>query len=216
VQLSDLIGRYERAVANLTDRLPLDEAMSSAVGGDYDLVGRVEADLLERCGLKHRHSLIDLGCGSGRLAKHLGLRMPGMGYYLGTDIVQSLLDYAATQCPPRFRFVLHKELSIPAPDSSADFVVAFSLFTHLLYEQSFAYLADAVRVLRPDGKIVFSFLEMETHWHVFEWARTRVNAPDEPLNMFMERSLIDVWARKLGLKIEAYVPMGQTAVILRS
>jgi ubiquinone/menaquinone biosynthesis C-methylase UbiE len=215
MHLDELIGRYERSVAKMVAALPLDQAMSSAVGGDYELVGKSEADLLCRLGLQDCHSVIDLGCGSGRLATELGRRMPRLTY-LGTDIVQSMLDYAASKCPRHFRFVLHRELSIPAADRSADFIVAFSLFTHLLYEQSFVYLTEARRVIKPDGKIVFSFLEMEKHWHAFEWARTRINLPDEPLNMFMERTAVETWANKLGLTVDCYVPMGQTVVVLRT
>lgn len=212
--LSDLIARYERAIEKMVAANPLHLAMESAVGGDFELVGNIELDLLRKCGLTERHSIIDIGCGSGRLAIPLGKHMPGVTY-LGTDVIQSLLDYAKTLTPPHFRYVLHKAVGIPADDSSADFVVAFSVFTHLFYEQSFGYLTDAVRVLKPGGTIVFSFLEMEKHWQAFEWARTKVELPNEPLNMFMERSTVETWAKKLDLRISDYMDMGQTAVVLR-
>jgi ubiquinone/menaquinone biosynthesis C-methylase UbiE len=52
--------------------------------------------LLVYAGLQPDHSLVDIGCGSGRLAVQLAdwLRGP----YLGTDVVQSLLDQAAQTC----------------------------------------------------------------------------------------------------------------------
>ena len=40
------IEDYERHVANLIATHPIDEAMSLAVGGSYELVGGIEHDLL--------------------------------------------------------------------------------------------------------------------------------------------------------------------------
>jgi ubiquinone/menaquinone biosynthesis C-methylase UbiE len=59
---------------------------------------------------------------------------------------------------------------IPEKDGEADFVCFFSVLTHLLHEQGFVYLQEAKRVLKPGGKIVFSFLEFAVpdHWAVFE------------------------------------------------
>lgn len=210
----DQIGRYERSVAKMLAHNPLDVAMAAAVGGNYEQVGKSEADLLVRCGLNANSSIIDIGCGSGRLSTVLGQRFPELTY-LGTDILQPLLDYAAGKAPTHFRFVRHPGPDIPSPDASADFVVAFSLFTHLLYEQSFAYLEEMKRVTKPGGLIVFSFLEMRAHWHVFEWARTQIDDPDVPLNMFMERSGVEVWIEKLGLTLEGYDQIGQTVAIVR-
>ena len=39
-------------------------------------------------------------------------------------------------------------------------ILAFSVFTHLLHEESFIYLEDFKRVLKPGGSVVFSFLEV--------------------------------------------------------
>ena len=59
------------------------------------------------------------------------------------------------------------------PDTSVDFIVAFSVFTHLLYDQNFIYLRDACRALNTGGVTLFSLLEMRTHWwcgpNVLEW-----------------------------------------------
>ena len=119
---------YERLVATLMASHPLDEAMSAAVGGMYDEIGGAAADILVGLGLRGDMSFVDLGCGSGRVAKQLGLRFPTLSY-TGIDIVQALLDYAQKQCPAHFRFIKHQEVSIPLESECADFVVAFSVFT---------------------------------------------------------------------------------------
>jgi ubiquinone/menaquinone biosynthesis C-methylase UbiE len=218
---------YERLVAELTATLPLDEAMARAVGGDYQRVGQVQYAALRHFGLHDGHCLIDLGCGSGRLAAALGQRMQIS--YLGIDIVQALLDYAASKAPPDYRFVLHRDLHIPAPDACADMVCAFSVFTHLLHTETYLYLQDIRRVLLPGGRLVFSFLEFgdPEHWPVFAATVAAYRTGTLPhLNQYVERSVIDLWCEKLGYVREMFVdgsaapwgdagPLWQSVAVLR-
>jgi ubiquinone/menaquinone biosynthesis C-methylase UbiE len=116
---------YEKHVADLMAAYPLDEAMSLAVGGNYDDFGRLTGDILTQFGLRDGVALVDLGCGSGRVAKYLGLRFPNLSY-VGIDIVQALIDHARQQCPPHFRFIKHQEMTIPLEAQSADFLSALA------------------------------------------------------------------------------------------
>lgn len=106
-------------------------------------------------------TVLDMGCGSGRLPAALGTGGIKVEY-VGVDIVQSLLDYAATRSPGHYRFVLHRELSTPLPDASVDIACVFSVFTHLLHQESFIYLQELRRVTRPGGLVLFSFLEFDS------------------------------------------------------
>jgi len=74
-------------------------------------------------------------------------------------------------------------------------VCFFSVFTHLLHEQSYVYLQEAKRVLKPGGKIIFSFIEFscEHHWQCFEAAITEIGL-NLPLYVFIERNAITAWA----------------------
>jgi ubiquinone/menaquinone biosynthesis C-methylase UbiE len=202
---------YERHVSNLLSQHPLDEAMSLAVGGSYEHIGQVERSVLKHSGLVDGMFLIDLGCGSGRLAHALGKEFQIS--YLGIDILQSLLDYAATKSPAHYRFVMHRELTLPADDNTADMICAFSVFTHLLHTESFIYMEEMCRVLKPNGRIVFSFLEFAApeHWAVFEASLESQRGNVTPhLNMFIERSVIDTWCRHLGLRREAFIDAADT------
>jgi len=201
------VEEFERHVAHLIKTYPLDEAMSRATGGGYDEVGQIEVNILRYAGLKDGMSLIDLGCGSGRLTSVLGQTMKIE--YTGIDIVQALLDYAKSKSPPNYRFLLHRALSIPAADNACDFVASFSVFTHLLQAETYIYLQDIKRTLKPGGKLVLSFLEFQcdSHWAAFE---STVAAQREQrrvvLNMFHERSVIETWSNRLGYVMEAYIP----------
>ena len=218
---------YERLVADLIARHPIDEAMSIAVGGYYEHIGSVEAAIVRHAGLRDGMTLIDLGCGSGRLAWALGRQMQVT--YCGIDIVQALLDYAKTKSPAHYRFLLSRDLHIPAPDASVDMVTAFSVFTHLLHTESFIYMEDIRRVLRPGGQLVFSFLEFAepSHWHVFAATVDAQRGGTLPhLNQFIERGAIERWCEKLGYVCDAFVDgpaapwgepgsLGQSLAILR-
>lgn len=217
---------YVRLVASLKERLPIDEAMSRAVGGGYERFGGIEADILDHYGLREGDGVLDFGCGSGRLAHALGKRRPIA--YLGIDIVQDLLDYAATKAPAHYRFRLNRALTLPVIDEAADWCCAFSVFTHLLHAESYLYLQELARIAKPGGRILFSFLEFGCagHWAVFaETVEGQRRSTLPHLNMFIERPVIRLWAEKLGLEVVEIVDadeprwnghaLGQSLAVLR-
>ncbi len=73
-------------------------ALQLAIGGDspqsFAAIGSMQRDLLAWYGLRQDSSLVDVECGSGRLAVHL-VDWLLRGSYLGIDVVQQLLDHAA-------------------------------------------------------------------------------------------------------------------------
>src|SRR5262249_42022284 len=159
--------------------------------------GILQCELLKHYGLKPDSYLIDVGCGSGRTAKPLSDFL--VGKYLGTDIVMDLLTFAKELCSrPDWRFEQTTGLTIPEHDRQADMVCFFSVLTHLLHEQSYLYLQEAKRVLKPGGRIVFSFLEfaIPRHWDVFETNIHHVNNATH-LNQFIGRDGIRAWADHL-------------------
>lgn len=189
--------------------------MRLAVGGEFDAVGIIERETLIYHGLKKDDYLIDVGCGSGRLAKPLAEYLEGK--YLGIDVVPDLIDYARRLVPrPEWRFELANGLTIPEQDCQADMVCFFSVLSHLLHEESFVYLREARRVLRPHGKIVLSFLDFRVpnHWSAFEFNLADIGIGSHPLNVFMNAQMLQAWAERLDLTIEfindgdrAYVPL---------
>lgn len=213
----DYRANYLRLVRHLKQTYPLEQSMQKAVGGDFQAVGLLEYHLLVHHGLKPKDYLIDVGCGSGRLSHILALNHTGQ--YLGTDVVPDLVDYARrTAHRPDWRFEVVKGLSIPEQDAQADMICFFSVFTHLLHEQTYLYLQDAKRVLKVGGRIVFSFLDfgVSFHWDIFD-AMVKHGSPH--LNMFISPDDVQVWAQHLGLRIESihrggapYIPIPASIV----
>ena len=176
-------------------------AMEEAVGGDFERIGLLERELLIGEGLGPDDFLVDVGCGSGRLAVQLVDYLTGR--YLGTDVVPDLLDHARSVTRRGdWRFEEVRQLQIPAGEAEADMVCFFSVMTHLLHEESYRYLEEARRVLRPGGKVVFSFLDfsVQDHWRVFEGNVAAVGS-GSVLNQFIDPAAIPVWAHHLGLEV---------------
>ena len=196
---------YDSLVNRLSNSKQEREAMSLAVGGNYDTVGILERELLIQHGLKKNDYLIDVGCGSGRLTKPLSDYLKGR--YLGLDIEQSLVDYAKASVErPDWQFTITEGVHIPEQDSQADMICFFSVFTHLLFEETYLYLKESMRVLKPGGRIVFSFLEFQIpdQWVVFE-ANMHHAKEGDPLMIFMDRHAIGAFSENIGLEIVAII-----------
>ena len=204
-QLRFLLG-YEQLVRHLLETLPEDDAAAQAVGGDFEHYGVLEHALLRGEGLRDGAAVIDVGCGSGRLATKLA-KYPALRY-LGLDVVPELLDYARRKAGRKdFRFERVDAVRLPVEAGKADFCVFFSVFTHILPEESYVYLEEAHRVLKPGGKAVFSFLEHASAASkpVFDanlaWVRERHMAGH--LNTFLHRADLRLWAERLGFEVAA-------------
>lgn len=191
-------------VEGLKTQMSHDKAMELAIGGGFEAIGPIEAALLRHYGLAPDGYLIDVGCGSGRLAKPLSADHTGP--YLGLDLVPDLIAHARKiVARPDWKFQVIDHIAIPEKDGVADMVCFFSVITHLLHEQAYWYLEEARRVLKPGGRVVFSFLEVRepVHWQIFldtvvaSKARAII-----PLNVFLDRETIGYWAKGLGLEVE--------------
>jgi|SRR5256885_10313597 SAM-dependent methyltransferase len=214
---TDFRKTHRTQFKNLKATYSIDEAARIAVGGEFEAVGILLRETLIHHGLKKSDYLIDVGCGSGRLAKPLAEYLTGN--YLGIDVVPKLIDYARKLVNrPDWRFEIAKGLTIPEEDGKADMVSFFSVLTHLLHEESYVYLSEAKRVLKPGGKVVLSFLDfgVADHWGVFENNVRDIGASSNPLNVFIGPDMLREWARHLDFEVEVikdgdepYVPLSQ-------
>jgi SAM-dependent methyltransferase len=200
------VRSYEALVARKRrlHRNDYDMAMIASIGDvsreEFARQGDAHVAVLRRNGLSDGMSIYDLGCGAGRTA--MALRRSGWtGHYTGADIVRSLVDYLKKKCPG-YEAIVHRNLSIHAPDSSIDIVFHWSVFTHLYPEECYIYMRDAFRALKPGGRLVFSFLELEDEKHHAIFRRRvemfRKKGWSATLDAFLHRDWIAFWAQDIG------------------
>lgn len=223
------VSDYNNLVTNLKANHDHTTAMDLAVGGNYEELGRIERSILKYCGLVDGMSVVDFGCGSGRLSTALSMdRTLGNIHYTGLDIVQDLLDYASSRSRPHFRFLLNHSFTFPIASHSTDIVNAFSVFTHLHQAEIHIYMGEISRVLKPGAKAILSFQSLIDHWNIFEHTFTAHRAHGKPwphLNMFVERTQIESFASRNGMRMTEYIshddapwggegPLGQNIAVL--
>jgi 2-polyprenyl-3-methyl-5-hydroxy-6-metoxy-1,4-benzoquinol methylase len=196
-----LIDPYRAHVAALERRMQTDKAMRDAVGGEFIAVGKLVYYLLRSLGLADGQLVVDVGCGSGRLAVQLA-PFPGIRY-IGCDIVPRLVEYgSALAARTDWTFAVSDGLKIPCEAGKADFVCFISVFTHLTHEDTFRYFRETARVLKPGGRMVFSFLEFRVAMHMGTFLATVDHAPPgHHLNQFIDRDGIAAWAAHTGLEV---------------
>ncbi len=213
---------YREHVRKLIKNNDIDTAMSLAVGGHWEEMGVQQSKLVQSEGIKSGMEILDFGCGSGRLA-HALAKDVDLKSYVGVDIIPELLTYAEKKCPKSYRFVLNNSLSIPlsVSDFKFDYVVGFSIFTHLLQAEIMIYSKEIFNLLKPGGKFLYSFLEIEHHWDTFEQTYNLHKEHSRPyphLNMFIDRNQVAIIADKCGFVLEKFIEpqiMGQSIVILK-
>jgi len=164
-------GRPSRIYETLYEAWGKTHSDEEVVGeSDFDLVGRIELGLLLAEGFKPTHTLVDFGCGTGRLAVHAIPALSG-GHYIGIDVAPSMLEKAERRVrsvvprpPCRVSWMLQPTSAFPLADASVDVICAFSVFTHIEHEDTYRYLKDALRVIRPGGRFVFSCLPLSLEY----------------------------------------------------
>jgi SAM-dependent methyltransferase len=189
---------FENLYSNRSDALlKKDKGYQEAVGGGWEFMGSLQYDILKKYGLKPEHYLADIGCGSGRLANKL---LDREGPYYGQDINSGLLEKIKEYKKHNWRLEKISGTKILEKDKKIDFIVFFSVFTHLFYEEIYVYLKECKRTLKQDGTIIFSFLDFESPntWCIFE---NRLNKEWDQLDIFLDKKTIEIWCEKLGFKI---------------
>jgi hypothetical protein len=95
-------------------------------------------------------------------------------------------------------------------------VAAFSVFTHLEHEDSYRYLVDARRVVRPGGTFVFSCLTMDLDLSCDVFS-TSASLPFEARwqavrNVTTSYELMDAISQLAGWRVERWIRGGDAEV----
>lgn len=206
--LSDNVAGHKKKYETLKASLPPEEVGKVFVGGSDPLwMGYFELEMIRRHRTLRGASVVDIGCGIGRLTQHM-LHEP-ISAYLGIDIVPEILDDARAIAveDSRFSFAIGEQCKIPLEDGSADIVVAFSVITHLLNEEVFEYFLEARRVLRPGGVAILSFLDFMYPEHVenfFKHAAHHRHGHGDLLT-YTTKEVLSLFARQAGFSSHSFV-----------
>lgn len=133
---------------------------------------RKEVDwMIENLGLSRESSVLDLGCGPGRVAIGILDRLGEVKKYRGVDVNERYVRWAQHHIAfehPSFQFhrlnlknehynpegeEIGAEVSFPFEDAEFDVIFLFSVFTHMMTEDVKLYLKELHRVLHPSGKV---------------------------------------------------------------
>jgi ubiquinone/menaquinone biosynthesis C-methylase UbiE len=207
----------------------LSESLSSAkmhVSGTEDeaIVERSGAGtsefLLSHVGIHSTDVVLEIGCGIGRVGKHLAGRCRR---WIGADVSPHMLKFAAERLRD-FSNVEFVELSRndlrPINDNSIDVAYCTVVFMHLESWDRYSYVKEAFRVLRPGGKLYVDNVNLccDGGWAIFETHRkfSPAERPDhitvcstpqelqeylkragfEQIESYAGEELISLWGRK--------------------
>lgn len=131
--------------------------------------------LVDLCGLQPGDAVLDVGCGSGRMARPLTGYLDRNGRYAGFDVSREAIAWCTENISgshPNFDFRVvdirsgsynpngkfnASDFRFPYADSSFDVVLLASVFTHMLPTGVKHYMSEIVRVLKPGGRSLITF-----------------------------------------------------------
>ena len=139
----------------------------------YLETARAEARrLVTDCGCQPGSTILDIGCGHGRLAVGLLSTITDINY-LGVDVNPDSIAWCNRHFRPwpSYQFshlqvrnpryypggkTLGESFQFPVPAASCDIIHLFSVFSHMEEEDMRIYLRDFPRLLRPHGRVLLT------------------------------------------------------------
>ena len=143
----------ERDVANMFDEIaPVYDRLNTLMTLGAD--GGWRRAAVRAAELRDGDSVVDVACGTGKLAMELATRVGPFGRVLAVDLSPGMIERAARahRDVVQLEFVVGNALALPADDASVDAAtIAFGLRNLADFEGGFRELR---RVVRPDGRVV--------------------------------------------------------------
>lgn len=96
-------------------------------------------------------AVLDVGCGTGAVLALLHEKYPDRRY-VGLDLTPEMIEVARAKVAPGMEFVVGDAENLPFDKASFDAVLCSNSFHH--YPNPAAFLAGALRVLRPGGRLI--------------------------------------------------------------
>ena len=134
--------------------------------------------LVKHFGLTTNSSVLDVGCGVGRLPIGILNLVGEIRYYQGVDVHNLSIQWCRryiTRPHPSFKFThiavknprynpngkaIDTDFQLPLNDQEFDIIYLYSVFSHMTKEDIIIYLREYQRLLAPSGKIFLTaFIE---------------------------------------------------------
>lgn len=106
---------------------------------------------------KDYDTILDWGCGSGRVARHTVKAIGPQTTFVGYDIDSYAVDWSNKNIGGFFK-VCSTQPPVGMPDKSVDVLYAYSVFTHLSDENLKIWTEELYRMLRPGGVALVTVL----------------------------------------------------------
>jgi ubiquinone/menaquinone biosynthesis C-methylase UbiE len=177
INLINLDEQLDKIIQFIKDNGPLPAQEFMNIIGSHDANHFVNSmkffslEILGRCKANQYSSVLDLGCGCGRMALPICRFLGETGKYIGVDVWEDGIKWCQENIigkPNQFEFfavpslnnyyfsdTISQEKNTYSldfiPDQSIDIAFAISLFTHLRREDANSYFREIGRVLKPNG-----------------------------------------------------------------
>jgi SAM-dependent methyltransferase len=141
----------------------------------YDVQSAIQFNLLTALGLRDKHYLLDIGCGSLRAGR---LLIPYLqpGHYFGIEplpwLIQEGVDKEIGEGQVRLKrptFSHDENFSLGVFNQQFDFMIAQSIFSHTSQAQIKRCVAEAKKALKPDGVFAATFFEGPVNYEGERW-----------------------------------------------
>ncbi len=140
----------------------------SFIGGAWNEIGQLQFDMLINMGAREDDNVLDIGCGCFRLGVKL-IPYLNAGNYYGIDIVGSLIEDGKKKelgqelidlkSP---NFLVDGDFNFHKFNTSFDYVIAQSVFTHLPLDRVSDCLKEVRRCLSPKGLFFATIFEAQS------------------------------------------------------
>jgi ubiquinone/menaquinone biosynthesis C-methylase UbiE len=167
---------------------------------DFEESGKREAEIVSNLVDKDT-VVLDLGCGVGRVAKHLA---PFVRELHGVDVSENMIGYAKENCRRvqnvDFKVNNGKDLSL-YPNEAFDFVYSLLMLQHLEKQDALAYVIEVYRILKEGGRALLQFPNRSSfvYWvcHIYNLvnrksSRMRLYSRKEAKSMLEEIGFKDI------------------------
>jgi 2-polyprenyl-3-methyl-5-hydroxy-6-metoxy-1,4-benzoquinol methylase len=156
-QEHDFLDAYALHTARRIERTGYQYAIGG--GDNWDSHGDLQRDFLIGQGLKPEHRLLEIGCGTGRLARKVAPYLVN-GSYHGVDIAEAALDVASSLSISEGWAATFWAGEVPSRANVLpfDYLWSFAVFIHIPQTVVESTMRRAAAVMHADSQFFWSYI----------------------------------------------------------